>query len=475
MFRIAIVCLFAFAHSTASAEEKSTASQRPNLLVIVADDMAHADLGIAGHPTVKTPNLDRLAADGVRFTHAFTPNPICTPSRAALLTGQDCWTNGCYYFGLKINEDSPHFARLLADAGYTTFFSGKWHNDGTPAERGFHAPGSIMVRGGPHVDPPVHDAAKKEKLDRPGFSTEIVTDAAVDFLQGTERKTEPWLAYVSYTAPHDPWTPPGKYAEMYDPEKIPLPANFLPTPAFRWFTPWHGTKLRDEALMPYPRTPAGVRDVRSRYLGMTTHVDHQVGRILDVLDKQQLAQNTLVVFVADHGISLGSHGFSGKQTMYEEGIRLPMILRDPHRQRGSTTRDELVSLIDVFPTLCEKAGIKTPEPVEGQSLLGLYSGNVQWPRKEIYAAFESPSHHRMRNRMVRTDRHKLIYHLTTEEVELYDLAQDPGEMQNLAGSPDRAGLQKKLWQKLTAWRKATEPPEVTAVPIPLVPLVPEEE
>ncbi len=121
----------------ASAESNRQTS--PNIVLIVVDDWAHMDLGIAGHPLLKTPNLDRLARDGVRFTRAFTPNPICTPSRAALLTGQDCWTNGCWFFGMPIKSESTHFSELLSDAGYETFYTGKWHNDGLPSQRGFTA------------------------------------------------------------------------------------------------------------------------------------------------------------------------------------------------------------------------------------------------------------------------------------------------------------------------------------------------
>jgi arylsulfatase A-like enzyme len=444
-----------------------SAAERPNILLIVADDMAHTDLGIAGHPLVKTPNLDRLAREGVRFTHVFTPNPICTPSRAALLTGQDCWTNGCYFFGMPIKESSIQFATLLSKAGYKTFYTGKWHNDGKPWTRGF-ASGAYHFVGGPPIEtrqskPWVvdHGGGNKRQVER--FSTTLITDAALAFLDKQKRGDKPFLMFVSHKSPHDPWTPPGKYASMYPPERIELPKNFMPRPTdqhgrpYRWFTDWHGTELRDEALMPYPRTPAGVREVRSRYFGMVTQLDHQIGRLLNKLDEKRLTANTLVLFLADHGISLGAHGFSGKQTMYDEGIRLPMILRYPRVERGQATRSELVSLIDVFPTLCEAAGVPVPEAVEGKSLLGLYQGKGRWQRDRIFAAFHSPSKHRMISRAVRTKQFKYIHNLTTDEVELYDLKNDPYELTNRSGQPKYRAIEEQLAADLLAWRKKSEP------------------
>ncbi len=438
---------------------------RPNIVLIVADDWAHMDLGVAGHPLLQTPHLDRLARDGVHFTRAFTPNPICTPSRAALLTGQDNWTNGCWFFGMPIRKESRHFAQLLSQAGYETFYTGKWHNDGLPSQRGFTS-GKYIGGGGPgaggHPKPLVmdHDGTNKRQIER--FDSELFTDAAVEFLASQRRGGKPFLLVVSYMTPHDPWTPPGRYATLYSPEAIRLPVNFMPRPMngskpFRYYTDWHGTNLRDEQQMtPFPRTPEGVRDVRSRCYGTITHDDEQIGRILNTLDRKQLTDNALVIFLADHGISLGAHGISGKQTMYEEGIRLPMIVRYPRLQRGRATNTDLVSLIDVFPTLCEAAGVAIPPSVEGRSLLGLYRGQGRWEREHIFASFVSPTQHRLNVRCVRTKRHKLIHHLTTDEIELYDLESDPYELRNLAGLAECAEVQRQLDADLAVWRERTE-------------------
>ncbi|MHC4596393.1 MAG: sulfatase family protein [Planctomycetota bacterium] len=446
----------------AGLSPRSTSPKRgkkPNIVLIVADDWAHTDLGIAGHPLLKTPNLDRLAAEGVRFTRAFTPNPICTPSRAALLTGQDCWTNGCYFFGMPIRPESKHFAQLLSEAGYETFYTGKWHNDAMPSQRGFTA-GKYIGGGGPgpdgHFKPRVRDFGGGNRRQIERFDSELFTDAAVQFLHSRQAGDKPFLLFTSYMTPHDPWTPPGKYATMYKPQTIELrPMNGAEP--FKYYTDWHGNNLRDEKQMvPFPRTPAGVRDVRSRYYGTITHDDDQIGRILDKLDEKQLAEDTLVIFLADHGISLGAHGISGKQTMYEEGIRLPLVMRYPRLKRGSAENPNLVSLIDIFPTICEAAGITIPDSIEGKSLLGPYRGKEPWHRERIFASFVSPTRHRLNIRCIRTERYKLIHHLTTNEVELYDLKEDRYELNNLARQKRFSKLKKRLAAELLAWRTKAE-------------------
>jgi len=440
-------------------------TSRPNIVLIIADDWAHMDLGSAGHPLLKTPNLDRLASQGVRLKKAFTPNPICTPSRAALLTGQDCWTNGCYFFGMPIRPKSKHFAQLLSVSGYETFYTGKWHNDGLPSQRGFTS-GKYIGGGGPgadgHFKPNVRNLGGGNKRQIERFDSELFTDAAVEFLDSQQPDSKPFLLLVSFMTPHDPWTPPGKYATMYEPQAIELPPNFMPRPmnnskAFKYYTDWHGTNLRDEKQMvPFPRTPEGVRDVRSRYYGTITHDDEQIGRILRKLDEKQLDENTLVIFLADHGISLGAHGISGKQTMYEEGIRLPLIMRYPKLKRSSSENSNLVSLIDIFPTICDVAGIAVPASVEGKSLLDLYQGQLHWDREHIFASFVSPTKHRLNVRCIRTARYKLVHHLTTDEFELYDLEKDPYELENLAGRNKFDKLQKQLMTQLSRWRAKVE-------------------
>jgi arylsulfatase A-like enzyme len=437
--------------ATASAE-----TDRPNLLLIVSDDHLHTALRCAGNPAIDTRHLDRLAAEGVRFTHCFVPNPICTPARAAILTGQDNWTNGVFFFGEPIRESSPLWPRLLSGAGYQTFYTGKWHNDGRPSTRGFTDGAEIFIGGMyNHAKLPVVQYGQPKQTRRPAekFSSTLFVDAVVRFLERRNR-SRPFCVYLSFTAPHDPWVPPGRYATMYDPADMPLPANFMPRPPFKLHPGFPA--LRDQSQLPFPRTEADVRRTLTLYYGMITQMDAQIGRLLAVLDAEGLADDTLVIFVGDQGYSMGSHGFVGKQTMYEEGIRTPLIIRYGRLRRGGPTCSALVSLIDLFPTICEAAAIDVPANVEGRSLLGLYRGEAKWPRQQVFASFHSPQRHHMSTRCIRTRRYKLIQHLLTDEVELFDLAGDPHELNDLAGRAEHAALQEQLADELRAWRRKME-------------------
>jgi arylsulfatase A-like enzyme len=423
-----------------------------NVLLIISDDHMLDALGCAGNPAIQTPHLDRLAGDGVLFTRCFTPNPICTPSRANILTGQDSWTNGCIFFGEPIRESSPLWPRLLARAGYDTFFTGKWHNDGQPSTRGFTCGAEVFVGGMyDHAHLPVIQYGQPKKARKPAqkFSSELFVDAAIRFLDQRDGD-RPFCIYLAFTAPHDPWIPPGEYATMYAPEEMPVRANFMPRPPFQMHPSF--PTLRDQRQLPFPRTEPDVRGALTQYYGMITHMDAQIGRLLAKLDREQLTPNTLVLFLGDHGYSMGSHGFVGKQTMYEEGLITPLIVRYPRLQRGGPTCDALVSLVDLFPTICEAAGVEVPETVEGQSLLRLYQGKVAKIRDHLFATFHSPTKHYMSTRCIRTERYKLIQHLLTGETELFDLAADPLELHNLAGNPEHARLQSQLTARLMAWR-----------------------
>jgi arylsulfatase A-like enzyme len=305
--------------------------------------------------------------------------------------------------------------------------------------------------------PTVRDFGGENPREVHKFSTEIIADSAVDFLKKQNRRSDPFMMYVSFTVPHDPWMPPPEYADLYPEESIPVPQNFMPRPMnngepFDYYSEWHGNNLRDELKMAYPRTPDGVRDVRRRYYGTITHTDHQVGRILKQLKKSGLDDNTLVVFTSDHGISLGAHGISGKQTMYEEGIRIPFIMRAPNMQRRSAKNDALVSLMDIYPTFCEAAGAEIPQEVEGTSLLPLYTGDAYQQRDEIFASFY-PNYHQLNMRAIRTKEHKLVYHITTNEIELYDINRDPYELHNLADKEAYNQIKKELLDRLLAWRQ----------------------
>jgi arylsulfatase A-like enzyme len=431
-----------------------------NILVLLSDDHNYRGLGCAGNRDVRTPNIDRLATEGLYFDHCFTPMPQCAPSRAALLTGQDTWTNGVRTGNMPFAQGAVLWPQLLDTAGYDTFYTGKWHNAGMPWDRGFKSGANIYAGGmADHRRVPVTawkgaKRGKKDVKEATKFSSTLFADAVIKFLQ-SHTSNRPFCAYVSFTAPHDPWVPPDEYATMYDPAALQVPPNFMPRPPFT--VPVDFAALRDQRVLPYPRTEASVRKAMSLYYGMITHLDHEIGRILRSLDEQGLADDTLVIFAGDHGHSLGSHGFVGKQCMYEEGIRLPLIMRIPGVSKRANRCDALVSLIDLFPTICDVAGVRTPPGVEGRSLLDLYQGKpLKW-RDRLFASHHSPERHGMSTHCVRTQRYKLIEHRTTGELELFDLAEDPFELANLAERPGLAAVQSKLHQELTAWASTHDP------------------
>lgn len=422
------------------------AGSKPNVVMLLSDDHMASALGCAGDPTVKTPNIDRLANSGVRFTRAFSPNPICTPARAALLTGQSSTTSGVTFFNKPIPATAVTWPETLRNAGYVTFYTGKWHNDGEPARRGFVQGKAIFLGGmGDHEHLSVRDLGNPQPRRAEKFSSELFVDAAVEFLDGYKGDA-PFCLYVAFTAPHDPRTPPGPYATLYDPAKIPIPINFRAEPPVELFT----REIRDEKLLPFPRKEADIRRERALYYGMITHLDAQVGRILDAIERTGRAGDTLVIFAGDQGLAIGAHGVVGKQTLYEEGIRTPLIVRDPKAARTAPTCDRLVELIDIYPTICEAAGIDVPAAVEGHSLLPLYRGEDCPVRGQVYGLYDDLQ------RCVRTERYKYILHLKSGAVELFDLRADPYELKNLAGQRELAPVEEDLGGRLDRWRASTQ-------------------
>jgi arylsulfatase A-like enzyme len=436
---VAIMCLLGL-------DAIAFAGSKPNVVMLLSDDHMASALGCAGDPTVKTPNIDRLASSGVRFTRAFSPNPICTPARAALLTGQSSTTSGVTFFNKPIPERAVTWPETLRNAGYVTFYTGKWHNDLGPARRGFVRGKAIFFGGmGDHEHLPVRDIDDPRPRRADKFSSTLFADAAIEFLDGYKADA-PFCLYVAFTAPHDPRTPPVSFATLYDPAKILIPPNFRFEPPVELFT----REIRDEKLLPFPRLEADIRRERALYYGMITHLDEQIGRILDAIERTGQAGNTLVIFAGDQGLALGAHGVVGKQTLYEEGIRTPLIVRDPRTTRGAPTCDRLVELVDLYPTICEVAGIEVPPGVEGRSLLPLYRGEDCPVRGQVYGLYDDLQ------RCVRTERYKYILHLKSGAVELFDLRADPFELNNLAGHRESADVEEDLRGRLDRWRASTQ-------------------
>jgi arylsulfatase A-like enzyme len=347
-------------------------------------------------------------------------------------------------------KDQPTWPEAFARAGYTTFLTGKWHNEPASARRVF-AEGKAVFFGG-MGDPyklPVQDFKAggdlSDKRDSGKHSVELFADSAIDFLKRPKGE-QPFLCYVAFNAPHDPRLAPKEYHDRYNADKPPLPDNFLPVHPFNIGADLIG---RDERLAPWPRTPEVVRQHLADYYAAITFLDAQVGRILEALKSSGQYDNTLIVFSSDHGLAIGSHGLFGKQNLYDHSMHAPLIFAGPGVPKGKQT-DALCYLLDIFPTLGDLAGVAAPEGSEGKSLVPVLTGKQAAVRDSLFTAY------RKVQRAVRDDRWKLIVNPQVNKVQLFDLRNDPGEMKDLSEDRSHAAEVERLMGLLKRWQKEVD-------------------
>ena len=432
--------------------EAPALTKRPNFLFLFSDDQRFDTIHALGNAEIQTPVLDSLVARGTAFTHHYIQGgvhgAICVCSRAILMTGQSLW------HAMATIDKAPLLPEVLAKAGYETFITGKWHNSPASCARAFTSGADIFLGGmANHDKVPVHDFDPSGKFPKSGqrtapkFSSEDFSDAAIAFLKNRKAGEKPFFAYVSYTAPHDPRMAPKEYAGLYPPEKIKLPPNFMPAHPFD-----NGElKVRDEKLAPFPRTEAAVRQHIAAYYAMITHLDAQIGRVLQVLKETGHAEDTIIVFNGDNGLAVGRHGLMGKQNLYDHSVRTPLIIAGPGIPAGKRC-DALVCQHDLFPTLCWPAGVDVPASVEGKSLLPLISGSQPAVHDSVFAAYRDVQ------RMVRVGNYKLIEYPKVRRTQLFDLSADPDEMKDLSAQADQAERVNQLRARLLEWQKKTDDP-----------------
>lgn len=454
----------ALADEAASADAK--AGNRTNILLLVSDDQRPDTVAALGNKHIRTPVLDRLVREGTAFTRAVCANPICTPSRAEIFTGCSGFRSGVLDFGKPIDPRLATFAGTLQQAGYHTWYVGKWHNDGSPTERGYEASRALYRGGGGKWMPedakdfagrPVtgyrgwvlqNDRGKLFPEQGVGLTADIsarFADAAVELIEQDSAK--PFFLHVNFSAPHDPLLLPPGFENAYQPGEMPLPTNFLARHPFD-----HGNfNGRDEQLFAWPRTQAEVQAELAAYYAVISHLDAQVGRILMALERSGKAENTIVIYTSDHGLAVGSHGLRGKQNMYEHTINVPMIWRGPGIPAGRKT-DAQVYLREIFPTCCELAQVKIPETVEGKSFARVLAGKQKQHHEYIYGYF------RNFQRMVRGDGWKMIEYPAIGRQQLFDLKNDPAELHDLAADSRRQEKLAELTERLRTWQKAVGDP-----------------
>lgn len=424
--------------------------KKPNILFILTDDQNYSTIHAWGNEQIKTPNLDKLVQEGISFKNSYimggSSPAVCSPSRASLFSGLTLWNlenQGVY--GFDISEKYKTLPQVFRENGYLTFATGK----NEPGHKGHFARSfsngdKILIRGmtGSQYRLPLcpfspeGDYSREREVVHEGtHSAEVYADACIRFLEGQAENEQPFFAYVAFQTPHDPRQAPDQFRELYKDDEMELPASFLPQHPFD-----NGMlNIRDENLAGFPRTPEEVKKHIADYYAMISHDDYQIGRILDALQKTGKYDNTIIVFTSDNGLALGNHGLMGKQNVYEHSVRVPLIVSGPGIP-GGEVREQLCYLYDIYPTLCERAGLPTPETVQFKSLNKVIDGEEGVHREHLCFAFMSWQ------RAIRNSQFKLIEYCVNGNrfTQLFDLKSDSGEMNNLAGNRDYAQQLHKL-------------------------------
>jgi arylsulfatase A-like enzyme len=382
---------------------------RPNVLFILTDDQREDTIAALGNPHVKTPGLDALVRSGFVFRNAYCmggfSGAVCLPSRMMTLRGRS-------WFAVRdLPKGFPNFPTSMNQAGYETFHLGKSGNTDRQVHGFF-----------------THNAYVQRSAE-PG---KPLADGAIRFLR-TRKRDKPFFMYLAGPAPHDPRVAPKAYMDMYEPEKIPLPANFKP------FHPFNNGEMliRDERLAAWPRTAPEIRRHLRDYYAMVTHLDAQLGRIFQVLKDTGEYDNTIIIFSSDQGIAIGSHGLMGKQNLYEHSMSVPLIFCGPGIPKGRSC-EAFAYNFDIFPTVCELVGAKVPDGLDGKSLAAVIRGRKDKVRDAIFLAYRNVQ------RAVRRGRWKLLRYPQINRTQLFDLEADPYETKDLAREPSQAGRVKEL-------------------------------
>lgn len=415
------------------------ADRRPNIVLILPDQLRGQALGCMGDPDVRTPHLDRLAGEGILFRNTFANTPVCCPARAILLTGQYPHKNGMIANDLRLRESAVTLPEILAAAGYRTGFVGKWHLDGGPRLPGFIPPGPRRqgfefwaANECSHTHfAPVYFRDPPEPIRESRFEPEVWTGRAIEFLR--EARGGPFFLEVAMGPPHDPYGAPAPYMERYDPARIAVRPNWVEGVA-----------------------GAGRKELAA-YAAAITAVDEQVGRLLQALRDLKLEEDTIVLFTSDHGDMLGSHGQRLKRKPWEESIRVPGILRYPRRVKAGRRLDALLSHVDVAPTLLALCGIAVPPAMQGSDLSPVVLGQADQGPDSVYFQIFVPfagdgTPHPWRG--VRTA-DAMYARARSGPWVLYDLAHDPYEQTNLAADPAHAALRARMDGKLAGWMTRT--------------------
>ena len=479
------------------------AADRPNILFVFTDDHAAHSIGAYGGRLAKldpTPTIDRLAKEGMLFRNCFCTNSICGPSRAVILTGKHSHLNGFMVNGDRFDGSQQTFPKLLQKAGYQTAVIGKWHLASDPT--GFDH-WAVLFGQGPYYNPAFstpETPTRKEAKPVTGYTTDIITDKALDWLKNGRDKSKPFLLMFQHKAPHREWCPEPDYFNLYEETEIPEPPDLFDdygggrtsalktqemtvaehlTPRDLKFVPpqnlteeqlarWNAfyeplnQKFRDARLAGKDLVRWKYQRYMKDYLRCVRSVDDNLKRVLDYLDESGLAKNTVVVYSSDQGFYLGDKGWYDKRWMYEESLRMPLIVRWPGVVKPGSENKDLVQNLDFAETFLDIAGVDVPADMQGRSIVPLLKGQTpkDWRESIYYHYYEYPAVHMVqRHYGVRTDRYKLVHYYLIDEWELFDLQKDPNERHNAYADPGYAEVVKKLKGELRRLREQYRVPE----------------
>ncbi len=493
---------------TLLAQLSLAADKKPNILFIFTDDHASHAISAYGSVINKTPNLDRIANEGMLFKNCFCTNSICGPSRAVIQTGKYSHLNGFLTNGDLFDGKQQTFPKLLQKAGYETAVIGKWHLGEHMPPQGYNY-SEVLIGQGPYYNPPMlkdaDGSGKQTRINHTGYTTDIITDLALEWLKNSRDTDKPFMLMYQHKAPHREWAPGPKYLHTFDDVTIPEPDNLFDNYQTRGRAA-HEQDMsiektmtpRDLKLVPPPNLNSEQLEVWNAayepknkafkeanlqgddlirwkyqryikdYLRCVASVDDNTGRVLDYLEEAGLAENTVVIYSSDQGFYLGDHGWFDKRFMYEESYRQPLMVRWPKVVQAGSIDTHLVSNIDFAETMLDVAGLDVPDDMQGRSLVPLLKGESpqDWRKSHYYHYYEfmndSKTPHMVRRHYgVRTDRYKLIHFYNIDEWELYDLEADPKEMTNVYAEPQYAELVKELKAEIEQHQQTLKVPDDT--------------
>lgn len=508
---ILFLCMLSLlACNNEESDKNTTRDNTPNIIFIMSDDHANKAISCYDGSLNQTPNIDRLAAEGMRFNNSFCTNAICGPSRAVMLTGKYSHMNGHIDNQVAFDGSQQTFPKLLQKAGYQTAMIGKWHLKSDPTGFDYW---NILPGQGDYYNPDFIENGARKRIT--GYVTDITTDIALEWL-GSRDKEKPFCMLLHHKAPHRNWMPPTEYLNKYDDVQFPLPETFfdhyatrgaaareqemgidadfmmgydLKVPQLSYQSKAEGSQKADSLAwqliydrMNSAQQAAWEKAYRQKndqiitaelagedmarwkyqrylqdYLACIASLDDNIGRLLDYLEDQGLSENTIIVYTSDQGFYLGEHGWFDKRFMYEESLRMPLIVKYPKEIKASVNENDMALNLDFAPTFLDYAGVDIPGDMQGKSLRKVLASQTppDWREAIYYRYYEYPAIHAVKRHYgIRTHRYKLIhFYYDVDEWELYDLEKDPHEINNLYNDAAYAELVKELKMKLDELQK----------------------